>query len=68
MADAFFYVDGDRAKTPVDMKDMKPGTQMVFVDEKGRDHHFMAGTKVVNDPAKIKARFDRGNSGQAHES
>lgn len=67
MAEPFFYVDGDREKTPVELADQAPGTKLVFVDARGLDHHFMVGKRVTNPPNKVKERFDKGNRNQLSE-
>lgn len=62
MADAFYYVDGDRTKTHVDLAVQPAGTHMVLVTPGGRDVHFVVGKTKNNDMAVIVDRFAKSHA------
>lgn len=59
---SFVYVDGDSHKTPVDPTTQPAGTQLILVTDNGRDIHYIAGLRVVNDANQQKSRFVKGNT------
>jgi len=44
----FFYVLGDKNKTPVKLSEQKPGTTLVMVNPIGQESTFTVGTRIVN--------------------
>ena len=60
MSAPFYYVDGDRNKTPVDLSTQPQGTAMVLVPADGaREIHFTVGKTMTNSPSVIADRFNK---------
>lgn len=53
----FIYADGDSTKTPVDVSAQPVNTKLVLVTEAGREIPFLAGKRMSNDAATVRAAF-----------